>query len=73
MQFSDEDIHDAMKVCLETLMQIAQNASDVNSRGNAAIQLANILLEIWDRQNQEVIIDGGDYIDADDEDEYEED
>lgn len=73
MQFSDEDIHDAMKVCLQTLMQIAQNASDVNSRGNAAIQLANILLEIWDRQNQDLIIDGGDYIDADDEDEYEED
>lgn len=52
MWFSDDDLHDAMRVCLETLMRISASEPDVVHRANAAIALANLVLGIYDRQNE---------------------
>jgi hypothetical protein len=50
MQFRDSDIHDAMKVSLEALIGIINANNDPLIKGNAAINLANILFDIYDRQ-----------------------
>lgn len=68
MQFSDSDLHDAMKISLETLIEIIKSTSDVVTRGNAAINLANLLFEIYDRQHSTLNMD--DVFDL--EDDYEE-
>lgn len=57
MNFSDEHIHDGMKLALDMLVNIINNGSDLNQRGNAAIQLAHILLEIYDRQNPDFFLE----------------
>lgn len=51
MWFSDDDLHDAMRVSLETLMRISVSEQDVVHRANAAIALANLVLSVYDRQN----------------------
>ncbi len=51
MWFSDDDLHDAMRVSLETLMRISVSEPDVVHRANAAIALANLVLSVYDRQN----------------------
>ena len=50
MQFRDSDIHDAMKISLEALIGIINSNNDPLIKGNAAINLANILFDIYDRQ-----------------------
>jgi hypothetical protein len=39
-----------MKITLETLIGIIKTSDDALIKGNAAINLANILFEIYDRQ-----------------------
>jgi len=50
MFFSDDDLHDAMRTSLETLMHISVSCEDIVQRGNAAIALANLVFGVWDRQ-----------------------
>lgn len=69
MQFSDADLHDSMTIALKALIQIIDTAQDPNMKGNAAINLANIILEIWDRTHVELLAD--DAFDVDEDDEYE--
>lgn len=57
MQFSDGDLHDAMKITLETLIEIIKSSSDLVTRGNAAINLANIIFDIYDRQHAQLDLD----------------
>lgn len=51
MFFSDDDLHKATKIALETLIDIINKSDDLNQRGNAAINLANVVMAIWDRQH----------------------
>lgn len=57
MYFSEEHLHEALKLCLDTLCEVVIKSDDLNIRGNAAINLANIILEIHDRQNEEPAFD----------------
>jgi hypothetical protein len=68
MQFSDDDLHDAMRLCLETLMNVIKQSEDNTVKANCAINLANILFEISDRQSKEylALLDEGDDEDEDD-------
>ncbi len=66
MDFSDDDLHAAMKSCLDTLLEIIHAGTDYNQRGNAAISLANILIEIYDRNHPQ--IDAEDFLDIDEDD-----
>lgn len=50
MFFSDDDLHEAMRTSLETLMHISVTCEDTVQRGNAAIALANLVFGVWDRQ-----------------------
>lgn len=50
MFFSDDDLHEAMRLSLETLMRISAEEQDVVHRANAAIALANLVFSIYDRQ-----------------------
>ena len=68
MFFNDSDLHDSMRIALETLVDLSKNAKDEVNRGNAAVQLANVVLEIFDRQNGLEVID---LENEDDEDEFE--
>lgn len=52
MYFCDDDLHEAMKVALETLMSISATCDDVVHRANAAIALANLVLSVYDRQHE---------------------
>jgi len=54
MYFNEEHLHEAMKLSLDALCKIITECNDVGVRGNAAINLANIVLEIYDRQNEEL-------------------
>lgn len=65
MYFNEDDLHQALKLCLDTLCQVVAESNDLNVRGNAAINLANIILEIHDRQNEEPAFD---FLDEEDED-----
>ena len=69
MNFSDEDLHDAMKLALEALVSIINNATDLNQKGNAAINLANLILEIHARQNPEFMVED-EFSDFEDDDEF---
>ena len=67
MHFQDKDLHDAMKISLDTLINIINNSNDTVIKGNAAISLANILFDIYDRQKEEELnILAEDYIDDED-------
>jgi hypothetical protein len=57
MNFSDDHLHDGMKLALDTLVNIINQSDDMNQKGNAAIQLANLILEIYDRQNPDFILE----------------
>jgi sulfur transfer protein SufE len=69
MHFQDSDLHDAMKVSLETLLNIINHSNDTIVRGNAAISLANIIFDIYDRQKAEEVIQisPDDWVDEEDE------
>lgn len=69
MHFQDRDLHDAMKVSLETLLTIINTSNDTIVKGNAAISLANIIFDIYDRQKaeEEIQIIPEDWIDEEDE------
>lgn len=69
MNFRDSDLHDAMKVSLETLLTIINNSNDTIVKGNAAISLANIIFDIYDRQKaeEEIQIIPDDWVDEEDE------
>lgn len=57
MNFSDDHLHDGMKLALDTLVNIINQSDDMNQKGNAAIQLANLILEIYDRQNSDFVLE----------------
>lgn len=57
MYFQENDIHDTLKFSLEALIGIINTCNDPVVRGNAAISLANIMFEIYDRQKMEEISD----------------
>lgn len=69
MHFQDSDLHDAMKVSLETLLTIINTSNDTIVKGNAAISLANIIFDIYDRQKaeEEIQIIPEDWVDEEDE------
>jgi hypothetical protein len=69
MNFRDSDLHDAMKVSLETLLTIINSTNDTLVKGNAAISLANIIFDIYDRQKaeEEIQIIPDDWVDEEDE------
>lgn len=48
--FADEDLHAAMKLSLDTLVEIINQSGDLTQRGNAAINLAHICLELMHLQ-----------------------
>jgi hypothetical protein len=54
MYFNEEHLHEAMKLSLDALCKIITESNDVGVRGDAAVNLANIILEIYDRQNEEL-------------------
>jgi hypothetical protein len=56
MHFRDSDLHDAMKISLEALIGIINSNNDPLIKGNAAINLANILFDIYDRQKEMEVI-----------------
>lgn len=68
MQFSENDLHDAMKISLEVLIDISKRCPEVEQRASAAVSLASLILEIYDRQHREDflddILDGEDYEDG---------
>ena len=72
MNFSEDHLHDGMKLALNTLVDIITNSNDLNQKGNAAIQLANLILEIYDRQNPDFILEDEveDFEDDDDIEKY---
>lgn len=53
MEFLNKDLHECLKVSLSVLIDIAKNNPDPIIKGNAAINLANITFDIWDRQNKQ--------------------
>lgn len=69
MNFRDSDLHDAMKVSLETLLTIINSTNDTIVKGNAAISLANIIFDIYDRQKaeEEMQIISDDWVDEEEE------
>lgn len=69
MQFSDADLHDSMAIALKALIDIINTSNDLTMKGNAAISLANVILEIWDRTHVGLLAD--DVLDVDEDDEYE--
>jgi hypothetical protein len=70
MFFNDSDLHDCMKASLEVLLDLSRNGKDDLQRGNAAVALANLVLEIFDRQNGLEVVDLDAAEDEDDEYEY---
>lgn len=67
MQFSDDDLHETMKVALESLLSVIKDCQDFNIKGNAAIHLANLVLELWDRSHPQIEVIEAEEIDEDDE------
>ena len=53
MSFSEDDLHNTMKFCLETLIDIINSypPEENDKKTLATINLANIIFEIQDRQN----------------------
>jgi len=69
MFFSDDDLHEAMRTSLETLMRISVEERDVAHRASAAMALANLVLNIYDRrQDRDGDADGGLLMEEDEDD-----
>jgi hypothetical protein len=69
MQFTDSDLHDAMKIGLEALIDIIKTSQDPIIKGNACISLARILMDIFDRQH--ALEEAQTFLDMEDSDEEE--
>lgn len=50
MPFSEEDLHDALKFCMEQLIDLIQKEEDTQKKIIAIANLANIAMEIYNTQ-----------------------